>query len=51
MQYDIATYPVGVVGGFGYAYRDILKRIAGEYGIRFSSIIPTPMDGLIEYHK
>jgi len=51
LQYDIERYPVGVVGGFGYAYRDIFRRIAAEYGIRISTIIPTPMDGLVEYHR
>jgi len=51
LQYDVEKYPVGVVGGFGYAHREIFTRIAAEYGIRFSTLIPTPMDGLIEYHK
>jgi len=49
-QYDIASYPVGVVGGFGYANRDILKRVGAEYGIRFSKIIAAPIEGLVEYH-
>lgn len=51
LQYDVEKYPVGVVGGFGYAFRDIFTRIASGYGIRVSTIIPTPMDGLIEYHR
>lgn len=51
MQYDIQRYPVGVVGGFGYANRDILRCIGAEYGIRFSKIIAAPMEGLIEYHR
>ena len=50
-SYDIKNNPVGVVGGFGYAYRDILVRIGAEYGIRFSKIIAAPMEGLVEYHK
>lgn len=49
-QYDIAKYPVGVVGGFGYAHREIFKKVAAEYGIRFSTIIPTPIEGLVKYH-
>ena len=49
-QYDIDRYPVGVVGGFGYAHRAILKKVAEPYGIRFSTIIPTPIEGLVEYH-
>lgn len=49
-QYDIDTYPVGVVGGFGFANREILKKVAEPYGIRFSTIIATPIEGLVEYH-
>lgn len=50
-QYDIQAYPVGVVGGFGYANREILRKIGAEYGIRFSKIIAAPMEGLIGYHR
>lgn len=50
MQYDVKKYPVGVVGGFGYANREILKKVAEPYGIRFSTIIPAPIEGLVEYH-
>ncbi len=49
-QYDIDRYPVGVVGGFGYANRAILEKVAEPYGIRFSSIIATPVEGLVDYH-
>lgn len=49
-QYDIAAYPVGVVGGFGYAHREILKKVAEPYGIKFSAIIPAPIEGLVDYH-
>ncbi len=49
-QYDVDRYPVGVVGGFGYANRHILEKVAEPYGIRFSTIIPTPIEGLVEYH-
>ena len=49
-QYDINMYEVGVVGGFGYANRAILEKVAEPYGIRFSSIIATPVEGLVDYH-
>ena len=49
-QYDIDRYPVGVVGGFGYANKAILEKVAKPYGIRFSTIIATPIEGLVEYH-
>lgn len=42
--------PVGVVGGFGHACRDILTAIGAQYGIRFTSITASPAEGLILYH-
>lgn len=48
-QYD--PLPLGVVGGFGYACRDILRRIGTEeFGVQFSAIYQSPLDGLISYH-
>ena len=42
--------PVGVVGGFGYACRDILREMAPAYGIRFSQFLKSPVEGLLQYH-
>ena len=42
--------PVGVVGGFGYAGREILQRLGREYGVTFSKFLATPAEGLAEYH-
>ena len=50
-QYDIENCPVGVVGGFGYACREILQRVGAEYGVRFSVFLPEPMEGLVKYHS
>lgn len=49
-QYDTVSLPVGVVGGFAYANKDILIRLAEPYGIRFSRIIKAPLDGLVDFH-
>lgn len=43
-------YLFNCVGSVGFAYKDILKVIAAEYGMECGKIIPYPMDGLIEYH-
>lgn len=50
-QYDTDSYPIGVVGGFGYALKEIILNIAEEEGIRISCFLPYPIEGLIEYHK
>lgn len=42
--------PVGVVGGFGFACKDVLARMGKEYGFTFSRFMSTPTDGLVEYH-
>ena len=47
-RYD--RLPVGVVGGFGCACRAELERLGAEYGLTFSRFIPSPMEGLIDYH-
>ncbi len=49
-QYDIERYPIGIVGGFGFAYRNILLKVSEPYGVRFSAIIPSPIEGLVRYH-
>ncbi len=50
-QYDTDKYPVGVVGGFGYALKDIITRIASEEGITISCFMKAPIEGLAEYHS
>lgn len=50
IKYETSTYPVGIVGGFGWACRDILKPLLEEDGIRVSRFIKAPVDGLCGYH-
>jgi len=51
VKYDIDRYPVGIVGGFGWAGRDILAPLFAESGIRVSRFIKAPVEGLCEYHR
>ena len=48
-RYD-PELPIGVVGGFGYASQDILKRLSSEYNVSFSKFLKTPMEGLVQYY-
>ena len=48
LRYD--RLPVGVVGGFGCACRAELEGLGAAYGLSFSRFIPSPMEGLIDYH-
>lgn len=50
-QYDYRKYEVGVTGGFGVAYRELLQKVGREEGVSFGRFCAAPMDGLIDYHK
>lgn len=51
LKYDIDKYSVGLVGGFGFAYRDIFAKVAESYGIKIAQIMEAPMEGLVRYHS
>jgi len=50
LRYDVASYPVGVVGGWGHACKDIFTRLCAEAGIRTGRFEAQPINGLIKYH-
>ena len=50
-QYDYKNYPIRFVGSLAYSYADILREVAGEFGIELDVIEETPMNGLIEFHS
>lgn len=47
---DTSQYPVGVVGGWGYACREIFTRLCEAKGIKTGRFEPEPISGLIKYH-
>lgn len=49
-SYDTVSYPVGIVGGFGYACKDIFMELCEKAGIRVAGFIKEPIEGLINYH-
>lgn len=49
-KYDTEAFPVGIVGGFGWACREILQALFQKAGIRISGFIKSPIDGLCSYH-
>jgi len=44
------TYPIGFIGSIAFIYRDILSEIARKEGITISRILPSPIEGLVDYH-
>ena len=49
-KYDISRYPVGLVGGFAWACRDMLEPLLEENGIRVAGFVKAPIEGLCKYH-
>lgn len=49
-KYDISRYPVGLVGGFAWACKDMIIPVMEERGIRISRVVKSPVEGLCKYH-
>ena len=49
-KYDYRNHPVGVVGGFAGANREIFSRLCADEGITVCRYVMEPVEGLIEYH-
>ena len=49
-QYDTDRYPVGIIGGFGNALKEILTPLLEKSGIRIRAYIPSPIEELVRYH-
>ena len=43
-------WPLGIVGGFGWAYRNIVTEVGKKYGVRLETIMESPLRGLLKYH-
>ena len=43
--------PVGIIGGYGCALKEIFTRIAEEEGVTISGFLASPIEGLIRYHQ
>jgi len=51
MQYEAAKQlPVHFTGSIAYYFAEIIKKVAGEFGLRVEKITQEPMEGLVDYH-
>lgn len=48
---DYQSYMFNSVGSIGYVYKDILSKVAAEYGMKIGKIIKAPLEELINYHR
>lgn len=51
MQYDYQSYPVHLMGSVAWHYQKQLREVADKLNIRLGTIVQSPVDGLIEYHR
>lgn len=49
-QYETADYPVGIIGGFGNALKDVVRPIFEANGIKIRAFISAPIEELVKYH-
>lgn len=47
---DYRVMPVGFIGSIAHCYRDFLEQVAVEEGVSIARILPSPAEGLVEYH-
>lgn len=51
MQYKYQRMPVHFIGSVAFHYQEVLREAAEEMHINLGTILKSPMQGLIEYHK
>lgn len=51
MQYELEEMEIGFVGSVAHFLRDPLEIVACERGITISSIVQSPMEGLVIFHS
>ncbi len=50
-QYDYKNYGMNIVGSVAYVFKKELEQVAVECGVKLGTILRSPIDGLINYHK
>ena len=50
-SYDYKHYAVNLVGSIAYVFQKELKEVAAECGVTIGTILKSPIDGLVDYHK
>ena len=51
LQYDYKKHKVNLVGSVAYYYKDIISEVAAAHGVKIGTILRSPIDGLVEFHK
>ena len=51
MQYDYVKNKIHFTGSIAFHYQELLKEVAKDLNIEITTIIKSPMEGLIRYHS
>ncbi len=45
------SLPINFVGSVAYGFKDVLKQMCNDYELKLGTVIKSPMDGLVKYHR
>jgi glucosamine kinase len=45
------SLPINFVGSVAFGFKDVLKQMCGDYELKLGTVIKSPMDGLVKYHR
>lgn len=48
---EAARYPINFIGGIAFGFHDILENLCEVHGWQLGSVMKTPLEGLVAYHK
>ncbi len=51
IKYDFRQYPLNMVGSVAYYYREIITDVAAVYGVKTGTVLKSPIDGLVKFHR
>ena len=51
LKYDYSQYPLNMVGSVAFYYREIITDVAAGYGVKTGSVLKSPIDGLVKFHR
>jgi glucosamine kinase len=45
------SLPINFVGSVAFGFKDVLKQMCNDYELKLGTVIKSPMDGLVKYHR
>ena len=48
---ESSKLPIHFTGGIAFGFKDVVQQLCNSYGLKIGTILRSPMEGLIKYHK